>query len=103
MDLEFNREYIYGYTAALQDTLRIIGSESFQYDLKHHKRKQNSKTYKALLKCMIKNRAALRENPDAFVRCNDKADGGFEIYISGKGVYDPETRRIQAEEAKHED
>lgn len=103
MDAEFSRDYIYGYTAALQDVLKTISSESFQHDLKRHKRKQNSKTYKAILECMIKNRAVLRESPDAFVRCNDKVDGGFEVYISGKGVYDPETRRIQVEEAKHED
>lgn len=103
MDVKFSHNYIYGYTAALQDVLKTISSDGFQFDLKSHKRKQNSKTYKALLECMIRNRAVLRENPDAFVRCNDKVDGGFEVYISGKGVYDPETRRIQVKEAKHED
>ena len=29
---------------------------------------------------MIENRAELRDNPYAFVRCNDKCEGGFEVY-----------------------
>lgn len=85
----FGYPYVQGYLAALQDVLDTI--EHIQYDLKGHKRKQNYKTYKAIIECMIKGRAIFREDPYAFVRCNDD---GYEIYIEGKGVYDPETRRI---------
>ena len=81
----FNSMYIQGYTAALQDALNTI--DSIQVDLKHHKRRQSAKTYKAILECMIKNRTVLREVPGSFVRCNDKVDGGFEVYVEGKGVY----------------
>ena len=81
----FNCMYIQGYTAALQDVLSTI--DNIQVDLKHHKRRQGAKTYKAILECMIKNRAVLREVPGAFIRCNDKVDGGFEVYVEGKGVY----------------
>lgn len=75
----FDIMYVQGYTAALQDVLSVL--DYIQDDLKCHKRKQNAKTYKAILKCMLNGRAVLRENPDAFVRCNDNVDGGFEIYL----------------------
>lgn len=75
----FDIVYVQGYTAALQDVIDTL--DSIQDDLKRHKRKQNYKTYKAILKCMLENRAVLRENPDAFVRCNDNVDGGFEIFF----------------------
>ncbi len=87
MNKMFPITYVQGYTAALQDVLQTI--ESIQTDLKCHKRKQNNKTYKAIIECMIKNRAILREEPDAFVRCNDNVDGGFEVYIEKQGVYNP--------------
>lgn len=75
----FPAEYVQGYTAALMDVVDV-----FKYiddDLKHHKRKQNAKTYQAMVNCMLENRAVLRECLDAFVRCNDKVDGGFEVFI----------------------
>ena len=81
----FPSTYVRGYTTALQDVLRTI--EFIQSDLKYHKRRQNSKTYKAIIECMIKNRVILREEPRAFVRCNDNVDGGFEVYIEKQGVY----------------
>lgn len=87
MDKMFPFTYVQGYTAALQDVLKII--ESIQDDMKRHKRKQNIKTYKAIIECMIKNRVVLREEPGAFVRCNDNVDGGFEVYIEKQGVYNP--------------
>lgn len=87
MDKMFPPTYVQGYTAALQDVLKTI--EEIQFDLKYHKRRQNAKTYKAIIECMIKNRAILREEPYAFVRCNDNADGGFEVYIEKQGVYNP--------------
>lgn len=79
MDKMFSYEYVQGYTAALQDVLETI--DDIQNDLKKHKRKQNSKTYKAIAECMLKNRVILREEPYAFVRCNDNVEGGFEVYV----------------------
>lgn len=84
----FDPCYIQGYTAALQDVLKII--DSIQTDLKTHKRKQNYKTYKALFSTLLNNRVILRECPDAFIRCNDSVETGFEIYIENEGVYQPE-------------
>lgn len=78
----FDFLYVQGYTAALQDALSVF--QYIQEDLKGHKRKQNCKTYKAILECMIDGRSILRENPDAFVRCNDSVPGGFEIFIQNK-------------------
>lgn len=79
MNKLFSYEYVQGYTAALQDVLNTI--TEIQCDLKIHKRKQNYKTYTAILECMLKNRAILREEPYAFVRCNDNVESGFEVYI----------------------
>lgn len=77
--VRFPKEYVYGYTSALMDVVSVF--EYIDDDLKHHKRKRNAKTYQAIAKCMLDNRVTLRENPDAFIRCNDKVDGGFEVYI----------------------
>lgn len=85
MDKIFPFMYVQGYTAALQDVLSTI--ENIQYDLKHHKRRQSFKTYKAIIECMLKYRVVLREEPCAFVRCNGNAEGGYEVYIENKGVY----------------
>lgn len=90
MDRMFGIEYVQGYTAALQDVLQTI--DYMQDDLKSHKRKQNAKTYKTIVGLMLENRAIFREEPGAFVRCNDNAQGGFEVYIEGKGVYTNQTR-----------
>ena len=72
--------YIQGYTAAIQDAIEVV--EYIQKDLKIHKRKQNAKTYLAILRCMLKGRVLLRESSTAFVRCNDRAPDGFEIWDS---------------------
>ena len=82
----FGLEYIQGYTAALLDVRAVL--DDIEYDLKIHKRRQNLKTIRQIIDCMIANRIVLRENPEAFVRCNDNADGGFEIYIEGHGKYE---------------
>ena len=50
----FDPCYVQGYTAALQDVLKVI--REIQPDLKYHKRKQNAKTYEGILQCMIENR-----------------------------------------------
>ena len=75
----FGIEYVQGYTAALQDVLNTI--DTIQEDLKRHKRKQNYKTYKAIIQTMLNNRVELRENPRAFIRCNDQAESGFELFV----------------------
>lgn len=72
----FDLCYVQGYTAALQDVLKVI--REIQPDLKYHKRKQNAKTYEEILQCMIENRTILRETTDSFVRCT--ADGGYEVW-----------------------
>ena len=64
--------YIQGYTAAIQDAIEVV--DYIQTDLKRHGRKQNAKTYRAILKCMLKGRVLLRESHTAFV--------GFEIWDS---------------------
>ena len=74
----FDPCYVQGYTAALLDVNEIL--EHIGPDLKRHKRKQDGKTYQAIIKCVIENRTVLRECPDAFVRCNDSVPGGFEIW-----------------------
>lgn len=72
--------YIQGYTAAIQDAIEVV--DYIQTDLKRHGRKQNAKTYTAILKCMLKGRVLLRESPTAFVRCSDHTKDGFEIWDS---------------------
>jgi hypothetical protein len=89
MDRMFDILYVQGYTAALQDVLQTINN--IQTDLKIHKRRQNYKTYKAIVECMLKNRVILREESYAFVRCSSTNSDGFEIYIEKRGVYNPNT------------
>ena len=78
----FDFLYVQGYTAALQDVLKTF--INIQWDLKMHKRKHNYKTYRAIVETMLENRTELRENPDAFIRCNDAAPNGFELWYNGK-------------------
>lgn len=84
----FPPEYVQGYTAALQDAIAVI--DLIQSDMKRYRRKQNYKSYRAILRCMLENRTILRENPNAFVRCNDSVEGGYEVYIEGAGPYQEE-------------
>ena len=78
----FDFNYVQGYTAALLDVEHVI--DYIQDDLKMHKRRMNAKTCKAIIRCMQQNRVALRENPDAFIRCNDNVEGGFELWEAYK-------------------
>lgn len=78
----FGYEYVQGYTAALQDVLQTM--RNIDYDLCCHKRRRTAKTYQAIIQTMIDNRVALREHPDAFIRCSDKASTGFELWFNGK-------------------
>ena len=82
----FGIEYVQGYTAAVQDVLKTI--DYIEHDLKKHKRKQNLKTLKAIVECILKNRIILREEPNAFIRCN--SEGGYEVYIENSGIYSAE-------------
>lgn len=75
----FDTLYVQGYTAALQDVL--IQFDSIQNDLKNHNRKQNYKTYRAIVEYMLQNRAVLREEPYSFIRCNNSVKGGYELYV----------------------
>ena len=59
---------------------------NIEEDLKSHKRRQNAKTFRALIRCMIENRTALREIPNAFIRCNNNAKDGFELWWEGRVI-----------------
>lgn len=78
---KISREYNQGYTAALLDVERLLESEDFILDLKVHKKTMTKKNLINLLKCLLEGRAILRENPDAWVRCNNDSKYGFEICI----------------------
>lgn len=86
-------EYAQGYTAALQDVLSYFESHSFLEDLKRHKRKQTLKELSKFIRCMIDNRTVLREDPDAFIRCNNEAKNGYELWFGNtkhKSTNDPD-------------
>lgn len=83
----FPPAYNQGYMQALLDLMNVLDG-SLQDDLKFHKRKQNNKTYKAIIKCILDNHIAFREyGRQAFVRCNNDVEGGFEVYVEYRGVY----------------
>lgn len=75
----FDILYVQGYTAALLDVLKVF--DYIQLDLKKHKKKQNYKTYKAIVETILSNRAILREDPTAFIRCNNNIENGFELWF----------------------
>lgn len=82
IDPVYGYDYSYGYTMALLKVLETF--DIIQPDLKEHKRKQNYKTYRAIVDFILKNREALNEDPGAIIRCSDDADGGFELRASGR-------------------
>lgn len=71
--------FVQGRTVALMDVLEII--DCVQSDLKRHKRKQNYKTYRAIIECMIENRTILREVTESFVRCKDDVNSDLEVFV----------------------
>lgn len=77
----FGTEYIQGYTAALLEVRNVL--DNIEQDLKAHKRKRDLKAAKQVIDFMIENRTILREDPHAFIRCNNDVQGGFEIYREG--------------------
>jgi len=84
--------YIQGYTKAIQDGIKIM--QYIQPDLKHHKMQLNAKRLQALFQCWLQCREIIRDDSDAFIRVNKNVPGEFEVYVTGRGVYDPETMRI---------
>ena len=95
----FSMEYVQGYTAALQDVLRVISS--IQCDLKYHKVRQCYKTYKSIVECMLENRGILREVPDAFIRHNSKTQE-FELWIDGVKTEDEKVQKLQDWQADYQ-
>lgn len=95
MNKMFPTEYIQGFRVALLMVREGLTDPLLATDLKIHKIPFNRQTIIRYLDCMIENRVILRENPDAFIRCNNKIDGGFEVYIEGVGPYNSETGRIE--------
>lgn len=88
--------YSHGYTAAL---MRIRKELAYLFgDLKLHKRRVTQKEIDAFMKCAIDNRAELRDNPFAFIRCNNSVPGGFEIWEEDK-----HRRRMYAYDNKRTD
>ena len=72
--------YSIGYTHGLMRVKQTLDM-SMCDDLKRHGKRLTIKTLQAIINCMIENRETLRENPWAFVRCNDNAKNGFEVYV----------------------
>lgn len=70
--------YAHGYTQGMMRVLDAI--ETVSIDLKHHKRRFTQKEMSAMIKAMIADREKLRENPFAFVRCNNEKKDGWEVY-----------------------
>ena len=70
--------YAHGYTQGMMRVLDAI--ETVSADLKHHKRRFTQKEIAAMVKAMITDREKLRENPFAFVRCNNEKKDGWEVY-----------------------
>lgn len=72
--------YIKGFTDGLIKAREII--EYIDTDNRMHGHRSTIKRLSEALECAIKGREALRENPEAFVRCNSK--GGYEVYEPNK-------------------
>ena len=79
--LEFG--YSDGYRMALMRVRDEITGGILD-DMKRHHRRVTRKELLSWIDCMIEHRAALRDNPFAFVRCNDEAHGGYEIFDSNE-------------------
>lgn len=75
--LEFG--YSHGYTAALLRLKETISPELYK-DLRRHNRRLTIKELSAMIDCMIESREKLRDNPFAFVRCNNATEKGWEVY-----------------------
>lgn len=78
----FPMEYVQGYHAALADVRRVLLGDGMVQDMKFHKRRITLSALREMVDVLIDERAILRENPNAFVRC--KSEGGFEVYIAHK-------------------
>lgn len=70
--------YIRGFTDGLREAQKIIGY--IIPDIKKHKRRPTEKTLTEVFNVAFRYREELRENPNAFIRCN--SNGGFECFDS---------------------
>ena len=75
--IEFNGDYIRGYTKAIQMIQEQF--DGISKDLKHHRKRPTEKLIKEFLDCCLKERAILRDWNDSFVRWNKKKEE-FEIW-----------------------
>ena len=74
-------EYNRGYREAITDVTEVFCY--IQPDLKHHHKSLNGKLAVELLRAILKNREALRENRSGFIRFNGNTKE-FEFYSSRK-------------------
>lgn len=74
-------EYIRGYTKAILDITEVF--RYIQPDLKHHHKSLNGKLAIELLRVILENREALREDWNGFIRYNGNTKE-FEFYSSRK-------------------
>lgn len=72
-----SREYIRGYTKAIQDIIEVF--TYIQNDLKIHHKSITAKTSLELLRCCLENREKIRENREGFIRYNG-VKKEFEFY-----------------------
>ena len=77
--------YAHGYTEGMLRVLRAV--ESCSVDLKHHNRRFTQKEIASMISVMIADREKLRENPFAFVRCNQEK--GWEVYEPKQCIGNP--------------
>ena len=61
-------DYVRGYTKAIQDIQKTL--LSVEDDFCFHKKRLNTKLFKELLDCCLKNREKLREDRNGFIRHN---------------------------------
>ena len=73
--------YAIGFTKGLIKVREMLTS-GLVNDMKRHNMRFTQRTMIDIINCMIDNRATLRDNPFAFVRCTK--DGKFEVYEGEK-------------------
>lgn len=74
-------EYNRGYREAIMDVTEVF--RYIQPDLKHHHKSLNGKLAMELLRVILENREALRDDRNGFIRFNGTSKK-FEYYRTGK-------------------
>lgn len=74
--------YIEGYTDALKMVYARLEPEDLSYDMRMHKRPRTMKEFAKVVKLMIQYRHVFRDYDGIFIRCNDNAPGGYEVFDS---------------------